>query len=65
MDNVNSLAHTSCNCKYHIVFAPKYRRRVFFGEKRKEIRQFYDSCVNGKMQESLRQKYAQITYICW
>ncbi|MDD6659784.1 MAG: IS200/IS605 family transposase, partial [Eubacteriales bacterium] len=24
-DNVNSLAHTKWNCKYHIVFAPKYR----------------------------------------
>ena len=32
-----SLAHTTWNCKYHIVFAPKYRRKVFFGEKRKEI----------------------------
>lgn len=31
---VNSLAHTKWNCKYHIVFAPKYRRKVFFGEKR-------------------------------
>ena len=26
----NSLAHTKWNCKYHIVFAPKYRRKVFF-----------------------------------
>lgn len=25
----NSLAHTSWNCKYHIVFAPKYRRQVY------------------------------------
>ena len=25
----NSLAHTKWNCKYHIVFAPKYRRKVF------------------------------------
>ena len=33
IDN-NSLAHTSWNCKYHIVFAPKYRRKVFFAEKR-------------------------------
>ena len=32
-----SLAHTQWNCKYHIVFAPKYRRKVFFGEKRAEI----------------------------
>ena len=32
-----SLAHTKLNCKYHIVFAPKYRRKVFFGQKRFEI----------------------------
>lgn len=32
MTNDNkSLAHTKWNCKYHIVFAPKYRRKVFFG----------------------------------
>ena len=37
MTNDNkSLAHTKWNCKYHIVFAPKYRRKVFFGEKRAE-----------------------------
>ena len=35
----NTLAHTTWNCKYHIVFAPKYRRKVFFGEKRAEIRE--------------------------
>ena len=32
-----SLAHTVWNCKYHIVFAPKYRRKVFFNDKRIEI----------------------------
>ena len=37
MNDINSLAHTKWNCKYHIVFAPKYRRKVFFGEKRREI----------------------------
>ena len=36
--NINSLAHTTWNCKYHIVFAPKYRRKVFFEQKRLEIR---------------------------
>ncbi len=35
----NSLAHTKWNCKYHSVFAPKYRRKVFFGEKKREIGQ--------------------------
>ena len=37
MDDVKSLAHTKWNCKYHIVFAPKYRRKVFYEEKRMEI----------------------------
>ena len=36
-NDVNSLAHTKWNCKYHIVFAPKYRRKVSFGEKREAI----------------------------
>ena len=35
-DNL-SLAHTCWNCKYRIVFAPKYRRQEFFGQKRLEI----------------------------
>ena len=33
----NSLAHTKWNCKYHIVFAPKYRRQVIYGELKVEI----------------------------
>ena len=37
MNENNSLAHTKWNCKYHIVFAPKYRRKLFYGENRKEI----------------------------
>ena len=36
-NDTNSLAHTSWNCKYHIVFAPKYRRKAFYGQKRLEI----------------------------
>ena len=33
----NSLAHTKWNCKYHIVFAPKFRRKVIYGKKKSEI----------------------------
>ena len=36
-NTINSLAHTKWNCKYHVVFAPKYRRKVFYEEKRLEI----------------------------
>ena len=38
-NDIHSLSHTKWNCKYHIVFAPKYRRKVFYGEKRAEIRE--------------------------
>ncbi len=37
MGNEKSLVHTRWNCKYHIVFAPKYRRQVFYREKRRAI----------------------------
>jgi putative transposase len=33
----NSLSHTTWNCKYHIVFAPKYRRKIIFGELKHDI----------------------------
>ncbi|MNC43897.1 Transposase IS200 like protein [compost metagenome] len=33
----SSLAHTKWNCKYHIVFAPKYRRQVIYGKLKREI----------------------------
>ena len=38
-NTTNSLAHTKWNCKYHIVFAPKYRRKVFYEEHRIAIRE--------------------------
>ena len=35
--DTNSLAYTKWNCKYHIVFAPKYRCKEIYAEKRVEI----------------------------
>ena len=34
----NSLAHTKWMCKYHIVFAPKYRRKVIYNQYKEDIR---------------------------
>ena len=33
----NSLAHTTWECKYHVVFAPKYRRQVIYGKLKADI----------------------------
>ena len=37
--DTNSLAHTQWECKYHIVFAPKYRRQIIYGKIRQDIGQ--------------------------
>ena len=37
MNDSSSLSHTRWNCKYHIVFAPKYQRKLFYQEKKQEI----------------------------
>jgi len=35
--DTESLAHTQWNCKYHIVFAPKYRRQIIYGKIKEDI----------------------------
>ena len=37
MRSVESLSHTRWECKYHIVFIPKYRKKAMFGQIRKEL----------------------------
>ena len=36
-DDISSLAHSKWNCKYHVVFAPKYRRMVIYSKIRADI----------------------------
>lgn len=47
-ESLHSLSHTKWNCKYHVVFAPKYRRKVFYGEKRLEIGKILRELCNWK-----------------
>ena len=37
MNNVESLSHTKWECKYHIVFIPKYRRKALYGALRQQL----------------------------
>ena len=46
MNDIHSLSHSKWNCKYHIVFAPKYRRKMFYGTKRLEIGQILRQLCN-------------------
>lgn len=46
--DVHSLSHTKWNCKYHVVFATKYRRKVFYNEKKLEIGKILRELCNWK-----------------
>ena len=46
--DMNSLAHTKWECKYHFVFAPKYRRQVIYGKIKADIAQILSTLCKRK-----------------
>ncbi len=52
MEKFNSLSHSRYDCKYHIVFVPKFRKKSLFGK----IRQY----LKGVFHELARQKGSEI-----
>jgi len=48
MRQVNSLNHTRWECKYHIVFIPKYRRKALFGQIRRELGDLFHELARQK-----------------
>ena len=52
------LSHTQWNCKYHIVFAPKYRRKIFYESHRKAIMQIIRELCEWKKVEILEGEMA-------
>ena len=48
MRQVESLSHTRWECKYHIVFIPKYRRKQLFGQIRKELGEVFHRLARQK-----------------
>jgi putative transposase len=45
MDN-SSLLHCKWKCQYHIVFIPKFRRKIMFGQTKVDIREILKSYVS-------------------
>ena len=52
------LSHSTWNCKYHIVFAPKYRRKIFYESHRKEIMEIIKELCRWKEVEILEGEMA-------
>jgi putative transposase len=48
MDEVESLSHTKWECKYHVVFIPKYRRRALYEELRQHLGEVFRQLARQK-----------------
>jgi REP element-mobilizing transposase RayT len=46
--DMNSLAHTKWECKYHLVFAPKYRRQIIYGKLKADVAQILSTLCKRK-----------------
>ena len=48
MDEYQSLSHTKWDCKYHVIFIPKYRRRALYGQLRRHVREVFRKLAEQK-----------------
>jgi putative transposase len=48
MDDYKSLSHSVWDCKYHVVFIPKYRRKVIYGDLRGELGKVFRTLARQK-----------------
>lgn len=55
--DMNSLSHSKWECKYHVVFAPKFRRKVIYGQLNRDIANILSMLC--------KRKGVEIMYICW
>ena len=46
--STDNLRHTQWECKYHVVFIPKYRKKVIYGGLRSELGRFYGTWRSRK-----------------
>lgn len=50
-NEIKQTAHSSYSCEYHIVFAPKYRRQVIYGQLKKDTGEIFRKLCNEKKVE--------------
>ena len=62
--NNDTLAHTKWNCKYHIVFAPKFRRQIIYGRLKTEIGKILRTLCERKEIEIIEAISVQTIFIC-
>ncbi len=63
MDN-QSIQHTRWNCTYHIVFIPKYRKKVMYGSNKRDLVEIIKKLCEMKGIQLIEGKYVWIIFIC-
>ena len=62
-DDINSLAHSKWNCKYHVVFAPKYRRMVIYNQIKTDIGKILRKLCEQKGVEDLHKRICKVLVV--
>ena len=62
-NKTNSLSHTKWMCKYHIVFTPKYRRKIIYSQYRKSALMMFDKHANLKYKFGNRHFWSEGYYV--
>ena len=65
MEDRQSLSHTVWECKYHVVWIPKYRRKRIFGELRQYLGDVFRELARQKRARYWKDTYCQTMSICW
>ena len=63
-NELKQTAHSSYRCEYHIVFAPKHRRKVIYKELRKDIGEIFRKLCNEMKVEIIEAEACLTIYIC-
>ena len=62
MDEYQSLSHTKWECKYHVVFIPKYRRKKLFGELRRHLGPLFRKLTEQK-ESSIEEGHVMLDHV--
>ena len=62
-NEVKTLSHSTYRCEYHIVFAPKYRRRIIYGQLKADIGRILRQLCEAKKVEIIEAEHVKITFI--
>lgn len=64
-NEIRSSSHSKYRCQYHIVFAPKYRRKEIYGQIKRDIGEILRKLCEQKDIVIIKAETCLITYIRW